>query len=116
MPYKAIKPCACPGCPCLTRYRYCEKHARQEAKRYNRYDRDPDSYKRYGRAWERIRAAFLSAYPLCQICKREGRLTPATLVHHKVKITDGGTNDWNNLQALCIECHGRLHSRQGDYF
>ena len=90
VPYKAVKPCAHHGCSNLTRGRYCEKHAKQEAKRYNQYDRAPDSGKRYGRAWERIRAVFLSAYPLCQLCKQDGRLTPATLVHHKVKITDGG--------------------------
>ena len=28
----------------------------------------------------------------------------------------GGTNDWNNLQALCQECHSRLYAKQGDYF
>jgi 5-methylcytosine-specific restriction protein A len=87
-----------------------------EAKRYNHAGRDPDSNKRYGRAWTRIRTAFLSANPLCVVCKEQGRLTPATLVHHKRKLTDGGTNDWANLQALCSECHSRLHAEQGDYF
>jgi 5-methylcytosine-specific restriction protein A len=38
------------------------------------------------------------------------------MVHHKVRLTDGGTNDWNNLQALCTECHSRLHAERGDYF
>ena len=116
MPYKAKKPCARPGCRNLTSDRYCEEHAKQEAKRYNQYDRDPASNKRYGRSWARIRAAFLQANPLCVLCKKDGRLTPATMVHHKVKLTDGGTNDWNNLQALCHEWHSRLHGQQGDYF
>jgi len=116
MPYKARKPCTYPGCPKLTTGRYCEEHAKTEAKRYNQYNRDPGSNKRYGRSWARIRAAFLSANPLCELCKQDGRLTPATLVHHKRKLTDGGTNDWNNLQALCQECHSRLHAKQGDSF
>lgn len=116
MPYKAKKPCARPSCPNLTSDRYCEEHAKAEAKRYNQYDRDPESNKRYGRSWARIRAAFLQANPLCALCKRDGRLTPAALVHHKVRLTDGGTNDWNNLMALCRECHSRLHAEQGDYF
>mgnify|MGYP000847462673 FL=1 len=116
MPYKPKKPCAYPGCPKLTTGRYCEEHQKAEAKRYNHCDRDPDSNKRYGRSWNRIRAAFLSANPLCEICKAEGKLTPAELVHHRRKLTDGGTNDWSNLQSLCSECHSRLHSQQGDYF
>ena len=116
MPYKPKKPCAYPGCPKLTSGRYCEEHQKAEAKRYNHYERDPDSNKRYGRSWNRIRAAFLSANPLCEICTAEGRLRPAELVHHKRKLTNGGTNDWSNLQALCSECHSRLHSQQGDYF
>ena len=116
MPYKARKPCAYPGCPKLTTGRNCEEHAKTEAKRYNQYNRDPESNKRYGRSWARIRAAFLSGNPLCELCKQDGRLRPATLVHHKRKLTDGGTNDWNNLQALCQECHSRLHAKKGDYF
>lgn len=116
MPHKPQKPCTHLGCPELTRGRYCETHAREEAKRYNYYDRDPETNKRYGGAWEKIRAAFLSANPLCALCWREGRLTPATLVHHKRKLTSGGTNDRSNLQALCSGCHSRLHAKQGDYF
>jgi 5-methylcytosine-specific restriction protein A len=116
VPYKAKKPCAHPGCAKLTASRYCEEHQKVEAKRYNKYDRDPDANKRYGRSWNRIRAAFLSANSLCELCKIDGRLTPATLVHHKRKLTEGGTNDWGNLQALCGECHSRLHAKQGDYF
>ena len=116
MPYKPKKPCAQRGCRELTASRYCEAHAKQEAKHYNRHGRDPVSNKRYGRTWKRIRAAFLSANPLCELCKRGGRLTPAAQVHHKVKLADGGTNDWSNLQALCAECHSRLHCQQRDYF
>lgn len=116
MPYKAKKPCAYRGCGNLTSGRYCEEHAKEEANRYNRYDRDPKANKRYGRSWNRIRAAFLSANPLCELCRKDGRLKPAELVHHKRKLTDGGTNDWSNLQALCSECHSRLHAEQGDYF
>jgi len=116
MPYKAKKPCAQHGCPNLTGGRYCEEHAKAEAKRYNKYDRDPDTVKRYGGTWVKIRTAFLSANPLCEMCKAEGRFTPAALAHHKVKLTDGGNNDWKNLMALCLSCHSRLHAKKKDYF
>jgi 5-methylcytosine-specific restriction protein A len=117
MPYKPKKPCAHPGCPSLTSNRYCETHAKLEVKLYDKYRRNPVSKKYYGgAAWRKIRAAFLAANPLCEVCQGEGRLTPATLAHHKSKLTDGGNNDWNNLQALCTECHSRLHAKVGDYF
>ena len=116
MPYKPKKPCAYSGCVHLTHGRFCEEHTKQEAQRYNRYDRNPESNKRYGRSWTKIRTAFLHAHPLCEMCREDGRLTPADLVHHKRKLTDGGTNDWCNLQALCSSCHSRLHGQQGDYF
>jgi 5-methylcytosine-specific restriction protein A len=116
MPLKAKKPCAHRGCRELTASRYCDTHAKQEAKRYNRHSRNSDSNKHYGRPWKQIRAAFLSANPLCVMCERDGRLAPATLAHHKVKLADGGTNDWRNLVALCGECHSRLHAKHGDYF
>ena len=116
MPSKAKKPCAYRGCRELTAGRYCVAHTKQEAKHYNQHVRDPGSDKRYGSTWKRIRAAFLSANPLCAMCSKEGRLMPATLVHHKVKLIDGGTNDWGNLMTLCSSCHSRLHAEAGDYF
>ena len=116
MPYKAKKPCAHSGCRALTSGRFCEAHAKLENKRYNHHKRDPDSNKRYGRAWKKIQTAFLSANPLCTLCKEAGRLTPATTAHHKRKINEGGTNDWENLEALCQNCHSRFHAEQGDYF
>jgi len=116
MPYKAKKPCAHNGCRELTASRFCDAHANQEAKRYNHHIRNPESNKRYGRTWKQIRAAFLSANPLCVVCVRDGKLTPATLAHHRMKLSSGGTNDWSNLQALCSECHSRLHAKHHDYF
>ena len=114
MPYKPKKPCAHRGCPELTGSRYCDTHAKQYAREYEKHHRDSAAAKRYGSQWRKIRAAFLSANPLCEICKSEGRFAPADTVHHKKTLADGGTNDWENLQALCSPCHSRLHSKQGD--
>ena len=116
MPHRPKKPCAYPGCYRLTNSRYCEEHAKQMARHYEKHIRDPGSAKRYDRAWQKVRAAFLQAHPLCELCQSEGRLTPAELVHHKVKLTDGGTNEPSNLCAICSVCHSRLHAKRGDYF
>jgi 5-methylcytosine-specific restriction protein A len=114
MPSKPKRPCGHPGCPNLTDGYFCPAHTKAEQKRYNRYDRNPESNRRYGRAWKKIRAAFLAANPLCEICQKTGRLTPATLAHHKKPLAEGGTNSFDNLTALCTECHSRLHAEQGD--
>lgn len=113
MPYKPKKPCAYPGCPNLTSDRYCEEHTKQEAKRYEQYQRDPATHKRYGSAWAKIRAAFLWTHPLCELCRKHGRLTPANEVHHIRPLSQGGTHDGGNLMALCKSCHSEITAREG---
>jgi 5-methylcytosine-specific restriction protein A len=114
MPYRPKKPCAHSGCPNLTDDYFCEKHRKETAKEYNRFRRDSDTAKRYGNEWRKLRARVLQANPLCELCKQHGKYTPATLVHHKRKLTDGGNNDWSNLQPLCDSCHSSVHAKQGD--
>jgi 5-methylcytosine-specific restriction protein A len=108
MPYKPKKPCSHPGCPKLTDGRFCEAHAKQDAREYEKYRRDPDTRKRYGRAWKRIRDRYIAAHPLCEQCERNGRLTPAQEVHHIKPLAAGGTHDAVNLMALCSSCHSGI--------
>ena len=39
----------------------------------------------YGRRWKKLSKLFLMSNPLCLRCKRDGRATPATIVHHTVQ-------------------------------
>ena len=114
MPYKPKRPCSHPGCPALTSSRFCEAHTKLDRQIYDRYRRDPAHHKHYGRAWQKIRAAYLSAHPLCERCLDAGKSVPAALVHHRTPLSDGGTHDWRNLQALCDRCHSSHHAREGD--
>ena len=107
-PYKPKKPCAHPGCPKLVAGRFCEDHAKQDAREYEKYRRDPDTRKRYGRAWKRIRDRYIAAHPLCEQCCLDGRLTPVQEVHHIKPLSDGGTHDTANLMALCTTCHSGI--------
>jgi len=113
MPSRAKRPCAKQGCPKLTTGRYCENHAKEAQTHYNKHHRNKDSNKKYGRNWRKIRLAFLSKNPICELCQADGRLTPANTVHHKRKIADGGNNTYENLQALCNRCHSKLHAMEG---
>ena len=108
IPYKPKKPCAYPGCPELTDVRFCENHAKQDARNYERYRRDPATRKRYGRAWKRIRDRYISRHPLCEECEKHGRATPAEEVHHILPLAQGGTHAEANLMALCKECHSGI--------
>lgn len=114
MPSKPPHPCAHPGCPKLTLERFCIEHAKAEARRYNRYDRDPASKKRYGHQWQKVRARFLAANPLCAECLARGITTPASEVHHILPLSRGGTHDEDNLMALCKPCHSAISARDGD--
>ena len=113
MPSKPMRPCSHPGCPQLTYGQFCEEHTKEENKRYNRYERNPASKKRYGSAWVRIRNRYIAAHPLCELCKERGELTPAEQVHHIVPLSQGGTHDESNLRSLCSSCHSGITAREG---
>jgi 5-methylcytosine-specific restriction protein A len=110
--------CAWRGCPKLTYDRFCDEHKavaeeynkKRYAKHYERYKRDPITWDKYNGEWRRISKQFLQRNPLCEHCKEYGRLTPAELVHHKKPLSEGGTNDYDNLQALCRSCHTKHHN------
>ncbi len=114
MPYKPKRPCSFPGCPNLTDGLFCWEHQKVENKRYDKYRRNPEHGRRYGRSWQRIRKAYAEQHPLCEECLKEGRLVPVEQVHHIVPLSEGGTNDFSNLRSLCQSCHSRLHALRGD--
>ena len=114
MPRRPKRPCSFPGCPNLTDGRFCEEHAKQEAKRYERYERDPASKRRYGRAWKRIRDKYVQEHPFCELCYKKGLLVEAEQVHHIKPLSEGGSHAPDNLMSLCDSCHGTIHASHGD--
>ena len=67
--------------------------------------------------WKQLRQWKLEQNPLCELCEREGKVVSAIDVHHKVPVESARTPDEmerlafdpNNLQALCIPCHAKVH-------
>lgn len=114
MPKKPRRPCSYPGCPKLTDGRFCQEHEAQENKRYERYDRNPATKRLYGYVWKRIRDSYVRAHPFCENCYAKGMLIPTEEVHHRLPLSEGGTNDRSNLIALCKSCHARIHAERGD--
>lgn len=114
VPYKPKRPCAHPGCPNLTDGQYCKEHQRKATEEYNKHERSPDVNKTYGRSWKRIRDRYIQKHPLCEMCQKEGRLTPADEVHHIVPVSQGGKSTQSNLMSLCHSCHNKIHLKIGD--
>lgn len=71
--------------------------------------------------WRRLRCLKLSRQPLCEHCQEQGRIRPATEVHHLVPVEQGRNYaekqalayDLNNLCALCHDCHIAVHLELG---
>ena len=67
----------------------------------------------YGWAWQKLRARILARdMHLCQPCERAGKTTPAREVDHIVPKAKGGTDDPDNLEAICIPCHRAKTERE----
>ena len=117
MPTKPKKLCAVPGCPNIINVgeTYCAEHLKLKRKFGDRR-RGSASSRGYDRNWQRLRKLVLHSEPLCRECKRPGRHTPATEVDHIVPLAAGGTNDFENLQPLCHECHSRKTATENGGF
>ena len=90
-----------------------KNHAMAKDKDYNRLI--------HTARWLRLRRDTLTRHPLCQRCEAEGRLSPATEVHHIRPVEEAVTMaektrlmyDPHNLRALCHDCHVRTHTEMG---
>lgn len=112
MPRRAARVCSQPGCPNLVTKRdrrFCDEHQAQEWKRQDAR-RGTSAQRGYGPRWQKIRARYIKAHPVCERCQR----AQSVLVHHIVRKRDGGTDDPDNLLALCRSCHAQIHSDAGE--
>ena len=118
MPHKPLKPCRYAGCPNLTEETYCPIHRKLVNQKYNRYQRNQEAQSFYNSsAWRKLRARFLIEHPFCVECRKNGKLTKATVVDHVVPIRQGGPAfEENNLQALCASCHGSKSIKEGSRY
>lgn len=64
-----------------------------------------------GRRLQVLRDKLFSERPLCEVCEREGRARRATIRDHIIPLAEGGTDENDNIQAICAQCHDiKTHS------
>lgn len=68
------------------------------------------------KAWRQCRESYLQyVNGRCERCLSKGLHVPATIVHHKIYLTEDNYNDpsivfnFENLEALCRDCHNVEH-------
>ena len=122
MPFAPQKPCAQSGCSALAVQgeTYCAKHkqAKQKQKKEQDKKRGPSCKRGYGRVWQKYRLIYLTEHPICMECKKQNRITPATVVDH-IKAHKGDMElfwEKDNHQALCKKCHDRKTAREDGGF
>ena len=114
MPYAAPKPCPkhptylvtrdkpCPVCEELPKNNWGD-----DKYRGSRHDRG------YGTAWDKLRQRILKRdHYLCQEHKKHKVMIPANEVDHIISKANGGTDDPDNLQSLCTDCHREKTARE----
>lgn len=70
--------------------------------------------------WHRLRSWKFSCNPLCEMCLKENKTTPAEDIHHITPFmsTDDPVQryylayDFNNLMSLCKKCHQAIHNNR----
>lgn len=66
--------------------------------------------------WRKLRDIYIKEHPLCEDCLDKGKVVPAEDVHHiRSPFQNGECNkalllDYNNLMALCKQCHNKRHN------
>jgi 5-methylcytosine-specific restriction protein A len=121
MATKSLRFCRHAGCRELVTDTYCPVHAAehdaQKAEGVKRYDRwrGTPAERGYDGDWQRASKAYLRLHPLCERCLEMGKVEPATMVHHKRALKDGGARlDPNNFMALSNNCHEIVEGRKID--
>jgi 5-methylcytosine-specific restriction enzyme A len=119
MPRMPGRPCKKPGCGGIAKNPgknpYCCSHEDLKKQRFER-PRGKTAARGYGGRWRKVREIYLSANPLCVMCKSDDVIEPAKVVDHK--IPHAGPNDklfWDetNFQALC-KCHHDIKTSTED--
>lgn len=105
MPIRAKTICNHPGCgSIIDAPGYCSKHFKNKATGW--HQTKTTTQRGYGHAWRKIRDYILKRDNYhCLVCAKKNRVSVATQVDHIISKSVGGTDDYSNLQSICVSCH-----------
>ena len=97
------------------------KSQKQQKRNDNYYDAERRKVYNSDR-WRRLRAWKFACNPLCEMCLKENKITPAEDIHHLISFmsTDDPVQrivlayDYDNLMSLCKKCHQAVHNKKGE--
>lgn len=64
--------------------------------------------------WRKLSLLYRTEHPLCEPCQAKGITKVAEMTDHRKGFKDAGDPaawDWENLQAICRECHNRKSAK-----
>ncbi len=98
MPRRIDTPCCYPGCPSLSRERYCSTHSRVAASDDARV-RGTAAERGYDARHRQWRRFILARDPVCQHCSARGVIAPASVADHVVPLDprNPASGDWSAL-------------------
>ncbi|MGZ9568790.1 HNH endonuclease [Alcaligenes nematophilus] len=117
MAQRPQRPCRALGCRELHRNGngYCDAH-QDMAAAWGGSRRASASERGYGAAWRRQRKAALQRdYHQCRPCAAKGAVTYGNEVDHIIPKFQGGTDDLENLQTICKDCHDEKTRRESSW-
>jgi len=104
--------CNVPTCSGMASRRgLCSLHA-GTLQQGQRADGQPKAHYRTSR-WQQLSLQVRREEPWCRKCTAEGRpAVPSEETDHIIPLERGGTDDRENLQALCRKCHALKTRRE----
>jgi len=115
MPNRPLIKCRKVGCnTLLSKSGYCSKHERTPWKLLDNKKTAESCDFYHSTQWGKVSKRHREEEPLCRLCKEQGLIVPAALVHHEpereVLIARGDSPyDDKYLVSLCLACHNRIH-------
>lgn len=83
----------------------------QARREYEQTRKVRDPWRRWfnTRRWQKLRADQLAREPLCAVCIKADRVTPANTAHHVIAHRGDEALFWcGELQSLCASCHSSI--------
>lgn len=117
MPIRPGKACRVTTCPSIVNDRkyqgYCDSHKDKAGWFANERIKGNRHQRGYGNQWDKIRAVIIERDKgICQECLRNRIIKSGSQVDHIKPKYQGGTDNHNNLEVLCMAHHSDKTARE----